>query len=98
MEHLRYPDVYIDEPGFLVVLEKDGREVSYFGGYIIDEAEAADGIMFRASQLLQCSMVDPILSTCTARFVCEHGTVHFIYDEEKFSYVVRKGKTADRPV
>lgn len=93
VEHLRYPDIYVDEPSFLVVLELDGQEAAIYGGYIIDQREAEDGILFRASQLLQCSMVDPVLSTCTARLVCEHGTVHFQYDEENFSYVIRKQKS-----
>ena len=101
VEHLRYPDVYVDSPDFLVVLELDGREVSVYGGYIINQRDAEDGILFRASQLLQCSMVDPLLSQCTARFVCEFGTVRFEYLPEDFSYGLARteeSETADHPV
>ena len=88
MEHLLHPDVYIDEPRFLVVLEKDDREAAIYGGYIITEERVGEGILFRATQLLQCSMVDPSLSTCTARLVCEFGAVRFSYQPENFSYAV----------
>lgn len=100
VEHLRYPDVYVDAPAFLVVLELDGQEAAIYGGYIISQREAEDGILFRASQLLQCSMVDPLLETCTARLVCEFGTVRFEYQPDDFSYGVSKpkGKHTDHSV
>lgn len=88
VEHVRYSGIYVDDPDFLVVLYWNGQEAVVFGGYLIELEEAADAILFRASQLIECSMVDPILKYCIARFVCEHGTVQFEYDEEKFSYVV----------
>ena len=88
MEHLLHPDVYVDTPSFLVILEKDGLEAAVYGGYIITEDRVCDGILFRASQLLQCSMVNPLLTTCTARLSCEFGTVRFIYQPENFSYAV----------
>lgn len=88
MEHLLHPDLYVEAPRFLVILEKDGREVAVFGGHIITEEDACYGILFRATQLLQCSMVNPLLSTCTAKFVCEFGSVQFTYRPEDFSYQV----------
>lgn len=88
VEHLKYPDVYIEEPSFLVVLYRDGQEASIFGGHIITADEASEAILFRATQLLECSMVDPLLNTCTAHLVCEHGIVRFHFDPPTFSYVI----------
>ncbi len=88
VEHVRYSGIYVEDPDFLVVLLWQGQEAATFGGHIIELEEAAEAILFRATQLLECSMVDPILKNCTARFVCEHGTVQFEYDEENFTYGV----------
>lgn len=93
MEHLLYPDLYIDTPRFLIVLEKNGQEVAVYGGYIITEQRASEGILFRATQLMRCSMVDPELVSCTARLVCEFGVVQFSYQTETFSYAVEKHHT-----
>lgn len=94
VEHVRYSGIYVDDPDFLVILSWEGQEAAVYGGYIIEVEEAEDAILFRASQLLECSMVDPIMNKCTARFVCEHGSVQFKYDEENFTYGV--ARTAER--
>lgn len=89
MEHLNYPGIYVDEPRFLVVMELAGQETAIYGGYFVTRQEAEDGVLFRASQLLQCSMVDPELERCTARLVCEHGQVFFCYQPDEFNYKVQ---------
>lgn len=89
VEHLRYSGIYVDDPAFLVVLVKDGQEAAVYGGYIIEPEDATEGVLFRATQLLECSMVDPVLRHCTATLVSEHGSVQFAYDPLNFNYQIQ---------
>jgi hypothetical protein len=89
-EHVRYPGIYVNEPGFLVVLSMHGQDLAVYGGYCIEPEQACDAVLFRAARLLHCSMVNSILTTCSARLVCDHGIVYFEYQPEEYSYQTKK--------
>ena len=60
--------------------------MAVYGGYIISQAKAGEGILFRATQLLRVSMVNAYLRHCVARFQCAFGTATFYYQPDTWTF------------
>lgn len=90
-EHVGYPDVFVTDPECLVVLYLAGQQEKTFGLHFCTVKELEDHIMFRATELCKCSMVDRgLLSLVDAKLLTPQGHSWFRYDPEDFVFRVSK--------
>ncbi len=91
-EHVGLPNEYLVDPEFLIVLVAEGSESRIFGLHYCELEELKNSILFRATEMMSCSMVDQILTQCKARLVTRAGEAWFQYEPELFGYIVTKNK------
>lgn len=88
IEHLSAFDVYIEEPEILVCFYEADQFLAVFGLWHCAPNELVDALLFRATELGNCTMVDPRLEKIKARLVTPEGDCWFVYDKENFCYKV----------
>ena len=90
IEHVGLQGIFIEEPNAFIAFYLNGNPSSVFGIYFAPLEELQDAIMDRATEICDCSMVDPQLSECTACLIAPDGWAEFHYDPEKFKFVLTK--------
>jgi hypothetical protein len=90
VEHVGLANEYLVDPEFLIVLAAESGATKIFGLHYCELQEFKNAILFRATELMGCSMVDPILIQCKARLVNRQGEAWFHYDPNLFGYAVTK--------
>ena len=85
-EHVKLFGVFVDSPTFLVEIRNESEKLGVFGFYVMARRELEDAVLFRATHLMKCSMVDPVLNQVTAHVSCNLGEIVFTYDEDEFGF------------
>ena len=88
VEHVGLHNEWVVDPEFLIVLSAPGQDDKVYGLHYCEVEELKNSILFRATEMMSCSMVDPLLTQCKARLVTRDGSAWFHYDPEQFRYAV----------
>lgn len=95
-EHVALDHEYVVDPERLVVFYVAGQERKIYGLHSCSVADLKTAILNRATELMQCSMVDRhLLDQCEARLVTRDGCATFRYNHASYSYTPHKPNASE---